>query len=91
MKKKPYILITSLLSILFFILGVRYGQYIEKINKKIDFISSISPSPVKSPIPIPTTEYKSKRWGLKFKYPQNLKIVESTKSAEIFIFEEKNK
>lgn len=87
-RKKPYILITFLLVILFFIIGVRYGQNVEKANKVIDYLLSLTPtSPQKSPTPIPTTEYKSKRWGLKFKYPENLKIIESSNSPEIFIEE----
>lgn len=85
MKPKTYVFVFLLLIILFFILGVRYGQYVEKQNKIIDFLLSITPT--KPPTPTPTIaykEYKSRRWGLKFIYPENWKIKESTKTAEIY-------
>lgn len=86
LKPKTYYFITLLLLIIFFILGVRYGQKVEKANKVIDFILSITPT--QPPTPTPTIgyqEYKSRRWGLKFKYPDNLILKESTKGAEILI------
>lgn len=86
LNKKPYIFLITLVAILFFIIGFRYGQNVEKANKIIDYLLSLTPTPYqKSPTPIPTTEYKSKRWGLKLKYPENLKIIESTNSSEIII------
>ncbi|MCX7880991.1 MAG: hypothetical protein N2482_00545 [Patescibacteria group bacterium] len=92
MPSKPYFFLILLFLILFFILGVRYGQRVEKINKTIDYIISLTPkiTPTNTPTPTPIKieEYKSKRWGLKFKYPSNLIIKESTNTAEI-IFEEK--
>jgi ABC-type Fe3+-siderophore transport system permease subunit len=91
MKPQSYLLIVFLLLILSFILGVRYGQKVEKVNKVVDFIISLTPSisPTKTPTPTPLIfeEYKSKRWGLKFKYPAHLQIKESTNTAEILIEE----
>ncbi len=91
MHKKSVIFLTLLIIIIAFLAGVRYGQNVEKTNKVIDFIISLTPSvsPTKtpSPTPMPTTEYKSKRWGLKFKYPANLEIKESTNTPEIIIEE----
>lgn len=86
MKPKTYFFVGFLLFILFFILGVRYGQYVEKQNKVINYLLSITPT--KPPTPTPTisfTEYKSRRWGLKFIYPKDLKIEESTKEAVIYL------
>jgi ABC-type Fe3+-siderophore transport system permease subunit len=88
-KPKTLVLIVILLLILFFILGVRYGQKVEKANKVIDFILSITPTPKPTNTPTPTPlifeDYKSKRWGLRFKYPKNFEIKESTNSPEILI------
>ena len=88
-KPKTLVLIVILLLILFFILGVRYGQKVEKANKVIDFILSITPPPKPTNTPMPTPlifeDYKSKRWGLRFKYPKNFEIKESTNSPEILI------
>lgn len=91
MPKKSYFFLTFLVLILFFILGVRYGQKVEKANKVFDCRALITPttkpSPSPTPTPIPFNEYKSKRWGIKFKYPANLEVKESTNTAEIFIEE----
>jgi hypothetical protein len=88
-KPKTLVLIVVLLLILFFILGVRYGQKVEKANKVVDFLLSITPPPTPTKTPTPTLlifeEYKSKRWGLRFKYPKNFEIKESTNSPEILI------
>jgi len=88
-KPKTLVLIVVLLLILFFILGVRYGQKVEKANKVIDFILSITPTPKPTNTPTPTPlifkDYKSKRWGLRFKYPKDFEIKESTNSPEILI------
>jgi len=93
MKPQSFILITILLLILFFILGFRAGQKVEKTNKTIDYILSLTPTPKPTKTPTSTPlifeEYKSRRWGLKFKYPANFEIQESTTTAEI-IFQPKN-
>ncbi|PIU36623.1 hypothetical protein COS77_01000 [Candidatus Roizmanbacteria bacterium CG06_land_8_20_14_3_00_34_14] len=54
MKIKSYIFIVFLVVILFFILGVRYGQKIEKNNKVVDYILKITPYPTYTPYPLPT-------------------------------------
>lgn len=85
MKKNSYFFIYFLLVVLAFILGVRYGQKVEKNNKIVDYFLSITPTPKPpTPTPIKYTEYKSKKWGLKFTYPENLKVKESTAASEIF-------
>ena len=62
MKKQSYILLIILIIVLVFIIGVRYGQNVEKSNKIIDFISSISPT--KPPPPSPTqTLLEFKNYG----------------------------
>lgn len=54
MKKTPYIFITALIVILFFLIGFRIGQRTEKTNKTIDYILSITPYPTYTPYPSPT-------------------------------------
>lgn len=51
MKKASYIFIFLLILILIFILGVRYGQKVEKNNKIVDYILKISPYPTYTPYP----------------------------------------
>lgn len=94
MKKGSYLFIYFLLLVFIFILGVRYGQRVEKNNKVVDYFLSITPTPKPpTPTPVKYSEYKSKKWGLKFTYPENLKVKESTAASEIFfeIKEGKNK
>ena len=86
MKPKSIIFVALLFVILAFILGVRYGQRVEKANKAIDYLQSL-PTPTAPIISTPITyrEYKSKKYGLKFTYPSNLEIKESTNSPEILL------
>lgn len=51
MKKTSYIFLFLLFIILIFILGVRYGQKVEKNNKVVDYILSITPYPTYTPYP----------------------------------------
>lgn len=86
MKIKSYIFLFVLLVILFFILGVRYGQKVEKNNKVVDYLLNLPiPTAQISPTPITYKEYRSKKWGLKFTYPANLEVKESTESPEILL------
>lgn len=83
-KSGPYILFAVLVLILIFILGVRYGQNVEKTNKKISFIVSIAPTkPVPTEKPLNFTTHTSKGCALEFLYPSVLSVLrESTTSAE---------
>ncbi|MFA5770185.1 MAG: hypothetical protein WC894_01660 [Patescibacteria group bacterium] len=57
MKLKPFLFLFFLITILVFILGVRYGQRVEKNNKVVDYILSITPFPTYTPypsVPLPT-------------------------------------
>ena len=86
MKTKPYLFLFSLVVILAFILGVRYGQKVEKSNKIIDaFLKLPSPTMLPTPTPISYIEYKSKKWGLKFTYPSNLEIKEDATMPAVFL------
>lgn len=84
MKNKPYLLLILLGVVLAFILGVRYGQGVEKTNKTINYLLSITPTPrPPTPTPVKYEEYRSKKWGLKFTFPKGLEIVEDATSPAI--------
>lgn len=51
MKKTSYVFLFFLFVVLIFILGVRYGQKVEKNNKVVDYILSITPYPTYTPYP----------------------------------------
>jgi len=87
MKKASYIFIFLLVLALVYILGFRSGQKVEKTNKVIDYVLSITPtSAPPTPTPISYKEYKSKKWGLRFTYPSNLEVKEST-NTPVILFE----
>lgn len=81
----PYIFIAILVIVLFFILGVRYGQKVEKTNKTIDYVISLTPAKNPTPPPIGFKPYSSKVCGLSFLYPDTLSLdKEATDTAEFF-------
>jgi len=83
-KSGPYILLVTLLLVLALILGIRYGQSVEKTNKKVDCVLSITPTlPSPSPTPITYQDFKSKKSGIKYTFPSNLNIKESTTSSAV--------
>lgn len=59
MKKTSYFFIFFLVFVLIFILGVRYGQKVEKNNKVVDYILSITPYPTYTPYPLTPTKTAS--------------------------------
>lgn len=85
-KKGPLFLILTLLIILFFILGVKLGQKVEKTNKTISYVLSLTPSPRPTQIKVEETvkylNYENKKCGLKFLYPSNLIVKEASTAAE---------
>lgn len=99
MKLKSYLLLFVLIVILFFILGVRYGQKVEKTNKTINYILSITPKITFTPNEVPTTSrnevgptpikyatYESKLKKInKIIYPTNWKIKENATQSSILI------
>ena len=79
-------LIFFLLLVIFLLFGFRAGQKVERVNKKIEFILSLTPT--KSPTSTPAISYqetKINRWIDKIKHPNNLEINYSTKSGQIEI------
>jgi len=85
MKSKSYLLLSFLVCVLAFILGVRYGQKVEKANKVINYFLSITPTKMPVPTPFKYATSESKIWKIKFTYPSSLKVKEDpTKSAILF-------
>ena len=86
-KKLPYIFLFILVIILIFVIGTRYGQSVERTNKVINFIMSITPTKAITPTPMPTITYLTytqKGCGLAFLYPSTMTVVtESTSAAQL--------
>jgi len=85
-KSGPVIFLLILTIILIFILGVRYGQRIEKANKIINYALNLSPTPTLQPtqIPLGFNEYLHKTCGVKFLYPSSLLLEKETTNSAIF-------
>ncbi|MDH7475926.1 MAG: hypothetical protein QHH09_00440 [Microgenomates group bacterium] len=85
--KKPYLFLVFLIVVLSFVLGVRYGQQVEKTNKFIDYLTSLSPTKPSSPTPTPwiIENYRSKKWGLRFYFPSFLSVKEDPTSPAVYI------
>jgi len=86
MSKKviPYFFLAFLFAVLLFILGVRYGQQVEKANKTISYLLHISPSPTPAPTnsPLSFSEYNHKGCKVSFLISNDLtKTTESSSSA----------
>ncbi len=77
-KPGPYILLVSLLSIVFFIIGTRYGQKVERTNKEIDYLLTPSPTALPTQPLLQFTTYKNKGCGIQFLVPNLLTVEEET-------------
>lgn len=87
----PYLFLFSLVVILVFIIGIRYGQRVEKTNKTIDYVLSLTPTKTAtSPTTVEYKKYVNSTCGIEFVYPSNLAKKESTVSA-VFTQDEQEK
>lgn len=88
MSKKilPYIFLAFLFAILLFILGVRYGQRVEQVNKTIKYLVSIPPSPTLQPTGAPVTfsDYSHPGCALSFLVPNTLEKVKESSTSALF-------
>lgn len=83
-KTTPYFFLGFLLLILLFIVGVRYGQHVEKTNKLTSYLVSIAPSatPAPSTVPLAFKTYKHTPCGVQFLLPSSFTTVkEGTEGA----------
>ena len=73
--KKPYLFLFALVVILGFILGVRYGERVEKTNKTINYLISLAPTkpPLTHP-PLKFETYKNSDCGVSFMYPSTATV-----------------
>lgn len=84
-KSGPYILLTVLVVVLVFIVGVRYGQRVEKTNKSVSALLSIPPTkPQPTQVSVTFKTYSGKACGAQFLYPSNLDLAkESSASVQL--------
>jgi len=90
-KLGPYIFIAVLVVVLFFILGVRYGQKVEKTNKTIDYLISLTPAKSPTPVPVGFKLYSNKVCGLSFLYPNTISLDKNATDTAEFLQDNKLK
>jgi len=88
-KKGPFVLLGVLFVLLVFIVGVKYGKQVEKADKTISFVLSITPTKPPEPTkPVSYATFLNKDCGVQFLYPNTLKV-EKNASAEASLVEGK--
>jgi len=84
-KFTPYLFLTALIIILFFILGVRYGQKVEQTNKVINYLISLPPTkPPPTAFPINFKSYQNKVCGIRFLIPSTINIKDQSSDSAKF-------
>lgn len=84
LKRGSIFFLLFLFIILVFIVGVRYGQRVEKTNKIINYLISLPPTQTPQPTqkPVEFQTYSNKSCGIQFLYPNFLtKIQEASTGA----------
>lgn len=84
----PYILLGLLSLTLIFILGVRYGQKVEKTNKLIEYVINF-PTPQPTATPLDFNTFTHRECGIKFLYPLALEIQTDSSESAVLV-ENKN-
>lgn len=81
MKTKSYLFLFFLLSVLLFIVGVRYGQRVEKTNKNIENVLKIPTSTPKNVAPLIFLTLENKNCGIKLLYPDSFQKTDVSSSS----------
>jgi len=83
-KRGPYFLIASLVLVIVFIAGLQYGKQVEKTNKTITALLSITPTRPIEPIKIGYIRFEHKQCGVSFVYPSLIsQVKQSSTSAKL--------
>ncbi len=85
-KYAPNILLLALILITTFLFGVKYGQKVEKFDKYLQFILSLTPTPKQEQTNNKTYKFKILQWkecGLKFVYPESFEIKKNSRTLEL--------
>jgi len=92
-KKKalPYLFLLFLIAIILFIIGVRYGQRVEQINKTVTYLISLPPSPTSSPTfaPLSFSLFHHTGCGVSFLIPTLVEKTTESSSSALFSSAEK--
>lgn len=87
----PYIFLAFLFAILLFIIGVRYGQRVEQVNKTISYLVSLPPSPTVAPTlpPLGFSTYIHSDCGVTFLIPNLIEKTKESSNSALFSTQKK--
>lgn len=79
-RKLPFYFLGALFILLVFMIGLRYGQQVERVNKITSYLISIPPSPTKTPTlpPFSLIAYHHKNCDVSFSFPNSFHIEKET-------------
>jgi hypothetical protein len=82
----PYLFLALLCGILLFIVGVRYGQRVEQVNKTVKYLVSIPPTPTTAPTtsPLSYSDYTHPGCKVSFLIPSSLEKTSESSSSAVF-------
>jgi len=82
----PYIFLAFLFAILLFILGIRYGREVEKVNKTVSYVLNLPPSITSAPTAQPLTFANYVHSGCKtsFLIPNELEKTKEGSTSALF-------
>jgi hypothetical protein len=90
-KTLPYIFLAFLCGVLLFILGVRYGQRVEQVNKNVSYLLSLPPTPTTAPTlpPLSFSQYTHESCGVSFLIPNLIDKTQESSTSALFSTQKK--
>ncbi len=85
-RRAPYFFLLFLILVLVFVGGLRYGQSVERANKVVDYLLSITPSPTikpETPKPIAFKPFSHVGCGISFIIPESTPIIENASGSAV--------
>lgn len=82
----PYLFLALLCGVLLFIVGVRYGQRVEQVNKTVSYLISIPPTPTSLPTssPLSFSDYTHSGCKVSFLIPSSLEKTSESSNSAVF-------
>lgn len=88
-KSAPYVFLAFLVALLLFIVGIRYGQHVERVNKTVTYLISIPPSPTTAPTTSPLSFDDFTHTGCKISIVVPSELTKSKESSSSAVFTDK--
>lgn len=85
-KSLPYVFLAFLVALLLFIVGIRYGQHVEKVNKTVSYLISLppSPTPALTSSPLSFSEFTHTGCKVSVVVPSELTMSKESSNSAVF-------